>query len=111
MKILYNKDKSGSFLRMSDINTGCHLLVFKTVWCGPCKFLAPIIEEVKEEVKRKSLPLTIHSIDCDQDREIAGQFQINSVPTIILTVNGNRKKYTGERNLNGIISWLESNIK
>ncbi len=61
------------------------LVDFSAEWCGPCKQLAPILEQLKSRVGETA---KIIKIDVDRNRSVADQFQIRSVPTIILFKDG-----------------------
>ena len=54
-------------------------------WCGPCKMVAPIIDELSNEV----IDAKIYKVDVDQSPEIVSKFQIKSVPTFLVLKNGN----------------------
>jgi len=61
------------------------LLDFHATWCGPCKTLAPILEEVKTELKGS---VRILKIDVDKNPQIADKYKIRGVPTMILFKKG-----------------------
>ena len=61
------------------------LLDFFATWCGPCKMLAPIIEELASEYEGK---VKIFKVDVDNDPELARKFDIASIPTLVLLKNG-----------------------
>ena len=61
------------------------LLDFHATWCGPCKTLAPILEEVKTELKGS---IRILKIDVDKNPEVADKYKIRGVPTMILFKDG-----------------------
>jgi len=54
-------------------------------WCGPCKMVAPVLEELSEEFKDK---LTIAKLDVDNNKDSAIKQKVMSIPTLILFKNG-----------------------
>ena len=61
------------------------LVDFFPTWCGPCQMQGPIIEELAEEYKDKA---KVGVLDIDQAQKTATQFQVSSVPTLIIFKDG-----------------------
>jgi len=61
------------------------LVDFFAVWCGPCKMMAPIIEELAEEYTGK---VKIGKFDVDENPIVSEQFGIQSIPTLLFIKNG-----------------------
>ncbi len=59
------------------------ILKFTAEWCAPCKYLAPIFKEVSEEIDSD-----FYEVDVDKNTELAQEFSILSVPTIVITRKG-----------------------
>jgi thioredoxin 1 len=65
------------------------LVDFWATWCPPCKMLGPIIEELATEYQGKA---KVAKLDVDQNQQIASNFGIMSLPTVVLFKNGNPVK-------------------
>ncbi len=64
---------------------GIAVVDFFATWCGPCKMLAPVFQEVGNELEGKA---KFYKIDIDESLDIARQFNVSTVPTIIIFKNG-----------------------
>lgn len=60
------------------------LLDFFATWCGPCKMLAPILDEIAEERE----DVKVCKVDVDQEPELAAQYQVVSIPTLFVMEKG-----------------------
>ena len=61
------------------------LVDFWAEWCGPCRMVAPLVEELAEEYDGK---VTFAKVDVDQSPQVAGKYGIMSIPTLIIFKNG-----------------------
>ena len=61
------------------------LIDFWASWCGPCRMLSPVVDEIAEEADDS---IKVCKINVDEQRELATEFQIRSIPTLIVIKNG-----------------------
>ena len=64
---------------------GLVMVDFWAVWCGPCQMVVPIVEELADEYAGK---LRVMKLNTDENPEIAGRYQVMSIPTILFFKNG-----------------------
>ena len=68
------------------------LIDFYADWCGPCKMMSPIIDEIAEE----NSEVKVGKVNVDNNMEVAEKYQIMSIPTILVVKNGNvTKQFVG----------------
>ena len=61
------------------------LIDFFATWCGPCKMMSPIVEQIAEELEDK---VNVYKIDTDKDQELAYKYEIMSIPTFLIFKDG-----------------------
>ncbi len=71
------------------IASGVTLVDFYADWCGPCRMLAPVLDQVSQDVKGKA---SVAKLDIDQAQKVTEDLQITSVPTLILFKDGKEVK-------------------
>lgn len=78
-------------------------LKFYATWCGPCKALSTVVESVKDK-----LPMPVEDIDIDEQFDIARQYNVRSVPTIIVVDDSGKevKRAVGSMNEKQFIQFL-----
>ena len=64
------------------------LVDFWATWCGPCRMLAPVIEEIAKEYEGK---IKVGKVNVDDERELALEYGVSSIPTVMVFQNGEIK--------------------
>lgn len=84
------------------------LVEFWASWCGPCKMLAPVLEEIAQDYGQR---LQIAKVNVDENRETAEKFEIMSIPTMILFQNGNEvARIVGFRPKQDLVRFIEQHL-
>lgn len=81
------------------------LVDFTATWCGPCKMMAPILQQVKDQLKDE---VTIVKIDIDRNPEITQHFSIQGVPTLMIFRKGDLKwRQSGVMPANNLVQIIQ----
>ncbi len=81
-ELILTKENFDSEVLNSDMPV---IVDFWASWCGPCKMLAPVIEELAKELDGK---VKVGKVNVDEQNELAAKYQIMSIPTVLLFKNG-----------------------
>ena len=83
------------------INKGACLVDFYAEWCGPCKMLMPILEELDEKIN-------IIKVNVDKHEDLAREYRVMSIPTLIFFKDGEKKEeFVGFRSKEELIQYIE----
>ncbi|CAN7940727.1 thioredoxin [Rickettsia endosymbiont of Ixodes pacificus] len=84
------------------------LVDFWAEWCGPCKMLTPIIDEISKELKGK---VKVLKMNIDENPNTPSEYGIRSIPTIMLFKNGEQKDTKiGLQQKNSLLNWINKSI-
>lgn len=70
------------------IGKGKVLVDFFATWCGPCRMLSPVVDELSKEVK----DYEFYKVDVDENEDLAARFGIMTIPTLLIFKDGELKK-------------------
>ena len=84
------------------------LVDFWAEWCGPCKMLGPILEEISEDLKEK---LQVVKVNLDENQDLAMKYSIRSIPTLLLFKEGElNDTKVGLLPKSDLVEWLSSKL-
>ena len=84
------------------------LVDFWAEWCGPCKMLGPILEEISKDLKDK---LQVVKVNLDENQDLAMKYSIRSIPTLLLFKDGQvAATKVGALSKTQLVEFLEGNI-
>lgn len=88
--------------------TGVVLVDFWASWCGPCRMVGPIIEQLAEEYEGK---VTVGKVNVDEESALASEFAVVSIPTIIVFKDGKQvEKLVGVRSFDDFCDVLDKYV-
>jgi thioredoxin 1 len=88
------------FQEILDSEKNIILVDFWAEWCGPCRVLGPILEDVAEEVEN----ITVVKVNVDENQELSAKYGIRNLPTVILIKDGQQiDKFVGLQNKDKIV--------
>lgn len=67
------------------VSTGVSLIDFWAEWCGPCRMMGPVLDDIAAQYAGK---VTVGKINVDTEMELAQQFRVSSIPTLVILKDG-----------------------
>jgi thioredoxin 1 len=85
---------------------------FSASWCGPCKMLTPIMNEVKEEIKETSFQyVDFQYVDVDENGDLASKYGVRGVPTVVIEKDGVEvKRFVGMKQKSELVNEIKSHL-
>ena len=81
---------------------------FNATWCGPCKMMAPVLEEISGEYEGK---VAFYAIDVDENQELAAKFSVMSIPNLVLLKKGELADTSvGFKPKDALKAWIDSQL-
>lgn len=85
--------------KFNELTNELTLVDFYTTWCGPCKMIAPVLEQLKD--------IDVIKVDAEEERELSSKFSISAVPTLILIKDKKEIARTqGYHDLEELENWI-----
>ncbi len=91
-----------------EISSGVSVIDFYADWCGPCKMLAPVLEELADELAGKA---KVVKVNVDQNQDLAAEYKVQGVPTIVITKDGQLvDRAVGFQPKTGLLNLVNKNL-
>lgn len=81
---MVNKFTTQNFEEEVKKYNGTVLVDFYADWCGPCRMMSPVVDEISNE----NANVKVGKVNCDEEMELAAEFEVMSIPTLIIFKNG-----------------------
>lgn len=99
---------SDNFQKEISSSKGYAIVDFWAPWCGPCRMLSPLLEQVSEEMKGK---LKFAKLNVDENQELASEFGVVSIPTLIVFKDGKPvAERAGAMPKEALRNWIKESI-
>ncbi len=111
------KDKSMTCIKIDKSNFESEVLASSTPvvvdfwaeWCGPCKMIAPILDEISTEMQNQ---VKIAKVNIDENPELATQYGVRSIPTLLMFKNGNvSSNMVGAASKGRVSEWVKDGLR
>ena len=103
-----NELTNADFESKIEKSTGYALIDFWAPWCGPCRMMSPIIDEISNEVKNVSF----YKVNVDEEQELATRFRVSGIPFFALFKDGKViASRTGGASKEDFVDWLKEQTK
>ena len=103
MKVINKKE----FEELVINSKGVVLVDFFANWCGPCKMLAPVLEQVANDVPE----CKIYKVDVDEEEALAMSYKVQSIPNLVLFVDGKPVETSlGYKPKEQLVNWIKSHL-
>ena len=87
---------------------GFSLVDFWAPWCGPCRMMAPVIDEISKEVE----DVNFYKVNVDENQDLSSAYRVSSIPCFILFKDGQAfATITGGRTKEDLTNWIKENTK
>ena len=81
---------------------------FNATWCGPCRMLAPVLEQLSETYAGK---VDFYALDVDENPDLAMEYQVQSIPCVVFLKNGQLASTSiGFKPQQALAAWIDSNL-